>query len=80
MCRTAARFGVTTETIRRDLSDLQHQHLVRRVHGGAMPWETGPFEPLVSVRTDLHDDEKRRMARRAVDELPETGSDHHRFG
>lgn len=70
----AERFGVTTETIRRDLSDLQSQRLVRRVHGGAVPWETAGFEPLLSVRNDQSDDEKRRMAAIAVDELPDTGA------
>lgn len=70
----AARFGVTMETIRRDLSELQKQRLVQRVHGGAVPWETGAFEPLLSVRADLHDAEKRRMAHRAIDELPSSGS------
>lgn len=70
----AERFSVTTETIRRDLSDLQDQRVVRRVHGGAVPWETDPFEPLVSVRADLHHAEKRRIARRAIHELPDTGA------
>lgn len=70
----AERFGVTTETIRRDLSDLQKHHVVRRVHGGAVPWETGGFEPLLSVRADQHDAEKRRIALRALDELPDSGS------
>ena len=70
----ADRFGVTTETIRRDLSDLQGQRVVRRVHGGAVPWETAGFEPLLSVRADLRDAEKRRIAGRALGELPETGS------
>ena len=70
----ADRFGVTTETIRRDLSDLQSQQVVRRVHGGAIPWETDDFEPLVSVRGDQHDAEKRRLAKVAVHELPEHGT------
>ena len=70
----AHRFGVTTETIRRDLSELQGHRLVRRVHGGATPWETSGFEPLLSVRSDLHDAEKRRLAVAAIRELPETGS------
>ena len=68
------RFGVTTETIRRDLSELQEQRLVRRVHGGGVPWETAGFEPLLSVRDDLHKAEKRRIARVATHELPDTGS------
>ena len=70
----ADRFGVTTETIRRDLSDLQRQQVVRRVHGGAIPWETDGFEPLLSVRADQHDPEKRRLAQAAVQELPDTGA------
>lgn len=70
----AERFGVTTETIRRDLSDLQKQRILRRVHGGAVRWETTGFEPLLSVRNDLHASEKRRMARAAIDELPDNGS------
>lgn len=70
----AERFGVTTETIRRDLSDLQKERVLRRVHGGAVRWETTGFEPLLSVRDDQHDAEKRRMAIAAVDELPDTGS------
>jgi len=70
----AARYHVTTETIRRDLSDLQQQKVVRRVHGGAVPWETTGFEPLLSVRRDQHDDEKRRIALAAVEELPDGGS------
>lgn len=70
----STRFEVTPETIRRDLSDLQSRRLIRRVHGGAVPWETDAFEPLLSVRADQHDAEKRRIARVAVEELPEIGT------
>jgi DeoR family fructose operon transcriptional repressor len=70
----ASRFGVTTETIRRDLSELQEQRLLRRVHGGAVAWESTEFEPLLTVRTDQHDDEKRRIAKLAIAELPDTGT------
>jgi len=70
----ANRFGVTTETIRRDLSELQEHRVVRRLHGGATPWETKGFEPLVSVRTGQHDAEKRRLAAAGVRELPESGA------
>lgn len=70
----AEMFHVTTETIRRDLSDLQRQKLVRRVHGGGVPWETSDFEPRVAVRADRNVAEKRRMAARAVEELPERGT------
>ena len=70
----AARFGVTSETIRRDLSDLQDQRLARRVHGGAVVFEASGFEPLVSVRDEQNTTEKRRIARRAAQELPDTGT------
>lgn len=71
----ANRYRVTTETIRRDLSDLQTQRVVRRVHGGAVPWETTTgFEPLLSIRNDQHDAEKRRIAYAAIQEIPDTGS------
>ena len=70
----AQRFRVTTETIRRDLSELQSLRIVRRVHGGATPWETTGFEPLLSIRNDQHDAEKRRLAAAAIRELPDTGS------
>lgn len=70
----ADMFHVTTETIRRDLSDLQRQKVVRRVHGGGIPWETSVFEPRVEIRADRNDDQKRRMAMSAIDELPDHGS------
>lgn len=70
----ATRFGVTSETIRRDLSELQEQRLARRVHGGAVVFDSTDFEPLLSVREELNTAEKRRIARRAVEELPDSGT------
>ncbi|MEM9564809.1 MAG: DeoR/GlpR family DNA-binding transcription regulator [Actinomycetota bacterium] len=70
----AVEFDVTAETIRRDLSELQNRQLVRRVHGGAVPWQTQGFEPLLAVRNDQQVAEKRRMAAMAVQELPDSGT------
>lgn len=70
----AERFGVTTETIRRDLSELQKRKVLRRVHGGAVPWEATVFEPLLSVRSQRNENEKRRLAIAAIDELPDNGT------
>lgn len=70
----AQRFNVTTETIRRDLSELQSQRVLRRVHGGATAWETSGFEPLLSKRGGQHGPEKERIALAAIRELPDGGS------
>jgi DeoR family fructose operon transcriptional repressor len=70
----ARRFDVTTETIRRDLSELQDRQLLVRVHGGAVPVERHDHEPLVATREMRHAAEKLRIARAAIDEVPERGS------
>jgi DeoR family transcriptional regulator, fructose operon transcriptional repressor len=70
----ARRYGVTTETIRRDLSDMQGRQLLRRVHGGAVPVERMNHEPMVEARDMVNADEKLRIATKAVQEVPERGS------
>ncbi len=69
----AATLGVAAETIRRDLSALQHEGLIRRVHGGAVPIDQQRYEPLVHKREHVRVEEKTRIARAALDELPESG-------
>lgn len=70
----ARRFSVTTETIRRDLSDMQRRQLVRRVHGGAIPVERVSHEPMVDARDRVNADEKRRIAILAAAQAPESGA------
>src|SRR5436305_4364536 len=70
----ARRYAVTTETIRRDLSDMQGRQLLRRVHGGAVPIERMNHEPMVDARDVVNAEEKLRIASKAVDEVPERGS------
>jgi DeoR family transcriptional regulator, fructose operon transcriptional repressor len=70
----ARRFDVTTETIRRDLSDMQDRQLLRRVHGGAVPFERLYHEPMVDARDMLNAEEKLRIAREAIHEVPDHGS------
>ena len=70
----ARRFEVTTETIRRDLSDLQERQLLRRVHGGAVPVERHHHEPMVDARDMQNAEEKLRIGREAIREVPEHGS------
>jgi len=67
----AVEFGVTTETIRRDLDTLEGLHLVRRVHGGALPADSFTvLEAGLSDRGLSNPDEKRRIAEAALAFLP----------
>jgi DeoR family fructose operon transcriptional repressor len=70
----AKQFNVTTETIRRDLSELQHRLLLRRVHGGAVPYERRDHEPMVDAREMLNAEEKLRIGREATLQVPQHGS------
>lgn len=70
----ARRFAVTTETIRRDLSELDRQRVLRRVHGGAVAYQQVRHEPMLIVRDTQNAEEKRKIARRAVEELPGEGT------
>ena len=67
----AERFGVTTETVRRDLAVLERRGLIRRVHGGAMPPESlTTLEPDVPQRRRVAEAEKVRIGQAALDLLP----------
>ncbi|MFF8645887.1 DeoR/GlpR family DNA-binding transcription regulator [Streptomyces sp. NPDC015345] len=70
----AEEFKVTAETIRRDLKALDRAGLVRRVHGGAIPAGRLDFEPDLAEREGTAADEKDRIARAALAELPAEGS------
>lgn len=70
----AEELKVTAETIRRDLKALDRAGLVRRVHGGAIPAGRLDFEPDLAERESTAADEKDRIARAAVAELPTEGS------
>lgn len=61
----ARRFGVSRETVRRDLSALQSQGLLRRVHGGAMPTQTSR-EAAFQDRLVSNPEGKMRIARAAA--------------
>lgn len=70
----SADLGVTTETIRRDLTALERRGSVRRVHGGALPAERLEVEPALATRSSQNSEAKRRIAARALDELPTEGT------
>lgn len=70
----AASLGVTTETVRRDLRLLEQRGAVRRVHGGAIPIERFSPEAAVAVRAGRLTSQKRAIAARALDEIPQGGT------
>jgi DeoR family transcriptional regulator, fructose operon transcriptional repressor len=70
----AAELEVTPETVRRDLTSLERQGLLRRVHGGAIPVERLGFEPAVGQRAERFQEEKERIAKAALAELPPEGA------
>lgn len=70
----AEEFQVTAETIRRDLKALDRAGLVRRVHGGAIPAGRLDFEPDLAARESTAADEKDRIAKAALTELPSEGT------
>ncbi|ROS62372.1 DeoR family transcriptional regulator [Frigoribacterium sp. PhB160] len=70
----ARELSVTPETVRRDLTALERRGVLRRVHGGAIAVERLGVEPPVSDRQATATEEKERIARAALDELPDGGS------
>ena len=67
----AERFGVTTETVRRDLAVLERAGLLRRVHGGAVPaGALTVVEPGLVERGATRMEAKRRIAAAALDLVP----------
>jgi DeoR family transcriptional regulator, fructose operon transcriptional repressor len=70
----AETFKVTAETIRRDLTTLERAGALRRVHGGAIPMERIGFEPALATRDSVLTDEKERIAKVALAEVPEEGA------
>ena len=70
----ATHFDVTTETVRRDLSQLEKLKLLRRVHGGAVSMRSVTMlEAQLPDRDQAQAGEKERIARAAVALLPEGG-------
>jgi len=70
----ARDLSVTPETVRRDLTALERRGVVRRVHGGAIPVERLGIEQGVADREGQASVQKDRIARAALEELPDGGS------
>ncbi|HYI32969.1 MAG TPA: DeoR/GlpR family DNA-binding transcription regulator [Glaciibacter sp.] len=64
----ARRFEVTTETVRRDLDQLERIGALRRVHGGAVTRDRDSIaEPTLAERSHVRNDAKAAIARRALE-------------
>src|SRR5262245_3696340 len=70
----AEALKVPAETIRRDLTTLERAGVLRRVHGGAIPMERIGFEPALATRDSVLIDEKERIAKAALAEVPDEGA------
>ena len=66
VAEVARTLTVAKETVRRDLSVLESEGLLRRVHGGAVPVERLGFEGTLSLREGAHQSEKARIAEYAI--------------
>jgi DeoR family transcriptional regulator, fructose operon transcriptional repressor len=73
VAEVAERFGVTTETVRRDLAVLERAGLLRRVHGGAVPATAALAlaETALGERRGTRIEAKRKIAAAALDLLPD---------
>src|SRR6476660_10334085 len=67
-------FDVTPETIRRDLTSLERRGVLSRVHGGAIPVDRLSMELAVSERFSMNAAQKDRIAKAALEQLPDGGS------
>nr|WP_017201840.1 DeoR/GlpR family DNA-binding transcription regulator [Microbacterium barkeri] len=74
VAEAAIELDVTTETVRKDLVHLERQGFVTRTHGGAIAVQRLGFEPVNEVRESVMTDEKIRIAKAAISELPEEGA------
>lgn len=61
-------FGVTRETIRKDLYELEKRGIIRKVHGGAVLNKTDlpKEEPPYAKRSQINQEEKEKIAARAA--------------
>ena len=55
--------GVSVDTVRRDLAEMEEKGLVRRIRGGAVICEDDPVKKSFGIRSELHHDEKIELCR-----------------
>ncbi len=64
-------FKVSESTIRRDLKELEDSKLIKRTHGGAIPFENVNFEPTFIEKEDKLRREKELIVKKAVEFIDE---------
>ncbi|GAC1395822.1 MAG: DeoR/GlpR family DNA-binding transcription regulator [Pyrinomonadaceae bacterium] len=62
----ANRLKVSSATIRRDLTILEHRGLLRRSHGGAIPVEPSLYEPFLHVSSFSEQEQQRTAEKRRI--------------
>lgn len=67
--RLSTEFGVTEETIRRDLEKLEKQEVLLRTHGGAVPVTQSNQELSLEKRKNINVDAKHKLAKEAVKKI-----------
>jgi len=63
----AKELGVTEMTIRRDFTDLEHEGLVKRVHGGVISARGRSYEPTLMLRSTINTESKQRIGKAAAE-------------
>ena len=67
----AARFGVTLQTVRRDLKQLSNAGFLVRFHGGVRPPSSSTENIAYRQRQTLNDQAKQRIARAVAKAIPD---------
>jgi len=64
-------FQVSESTIRRDLKELEEEHLLKRTHGGAIALQTVNYEPTFSEKEISNSELKKAIAEKAIELIEE---------
>ncbi|AYF87982.1 DeoR family transcriptional regulator [Pseudomonas sp. JS3066] len=70
----AQAFGVTPQTIRRDINQLAEHGLLRRTHGGAASEGSSTQNTAYAMRAGQNRDEKQRIADAVAEYIPDHAS------
>lgn len=72
VAQMADELGVSSETVRRDLTEMEDTGRIKRTYGGAV--RKRAFEPALAERLQLHVKARERIALKAVERLGDIGS------